>query len=405
MTNNEILSSFFDRTFEAQFHSQILEDENYAVPVETIKEYMIALTRLSLATCFNYLDNHPFTSAIHTGEIGSCSALEACTDELCEVLQQEDHQGMTIMEIGRAAIYEKYLRVHHPKSWSRYGNNQVKTAHQLGLTFKHQHRWHLSCYGYAYAYPLLSPKQQKRFLVRALLRNVFYAEILLKLRMESVHINQYMNALSASTQGARSASIARLLQLCLDEMEQEGIKYHDCYLPKYNSRTKTASERMLPGTVTAIDNYTMNDEFFAGGVPLYSVKAACGYFVDHEVPEQEGWLDLSKVGVRTDSDEYFVVHAKGDSMLPKIKDGDLCLFKWYKGESLCDDIVLTQCRDYDEEYESSYTIKRFHLDKWTAGSARTISLQPLNKEKYHPIVLSEDDGMDYKTIGVFVKVL
>ena len=135
------------------------------------------------------------------------------------------------------------------------------------------------------------------------------------------------------------------------------------------------------------------------------MKAACGYFVDHEVPEQEGWLDLSVAGINSNSEDYFVVHAKGDSMLPKIKDGDLCLFKWYRGGVLYDDIVLTQCRDYDDEYESSYTIKRFHQNELREGEPRTISLQPLNKVHYHPILLSEDDGRDYKTVGVFVKVL
>ena len=404
MTHNELLYDFFSFSYEENLHLQMLLDASFAVPVDEIKQHMIALTEISLAEFFNYLDNHPSISRIKTSDITQCGSLLACTDELCEVLR-EVKEGKSATEIGKSEVYEKYLRAHNKSAWTRYGNQQAKTAQQLGLAFKNDHRWYLSCYGYAYAYPLLNKRRQNQFLCRVLLRNPFYAQVLSKVRLQEVQLTSFMKGLSASTQGGRSSSVTKMLQICLDEMDREGIKWHDIHIPKYSKRSKTLSDTVLKGTVTAIDNYGFNDEYFNGGVPLYTVKAACGYFVDHEVPEQEGWMDLSGSGVRTNSEDYFIVYAKGDSMLPKIKDGDLCLFKWYKGETLYDNIVLTQCRDYDSEYESSYTIKRFHNNDVVEGEPRTISLQPLNKAEYEPILLSEEDGCDYKTIGVFVKVL
>ena len=405
MNHNEILQTFFSRTYENELHQQMLAHDDFAFPVETIKDYMVSLTQISLAEVFNYIDNHPDIAPVNTSELCQFSSLTACTDELCDLLSHIARNGATIMDIGSAEIFQKYIRAHHKGSWSRFGNNQAKTAHQLGLTFKNDHRWYLTCYGFAYVYPFLTPRQQKRFLTRALLRNPFYAKVLTNLRLEAIHIKDYVSGLSASTLGARSASIAKLLQLCLEEMNAENIKWHDLYIPRYNARRKELTEYNFPGTASAMDQYALADDYIVNGVPLYSVKAACGYFVDHENPEQEGWMDLSNAGVTSHCEDYFVVHAKGDSMLPKIKDGDLCLFKWYKGEVLYDNIVLTQCREYDAEYESSYTIKRFHRNEIKVGEPRTFSLQPLNKAQYHPILLSEDDGLDYKTIGIFVKVL
>lgn len=404
MNHQELLDKFFTGVYERELHRHMTGQGEYTVPVEEVKDFMTALTRIPLAEFLAYTDQHLLEAEIPTSDITQCGALSACTDELCRVLL-DAASGLTAMEVGRSAVYEKYLRVPAPAAWTRYGNHQTKTARQLGLAFKNEKNWHLSCYGYVYVYPLLNVTEQKKFLARALLRNPFYAQILSKARFERVDVSTYMQGLSASTQGNRSGSVAKMLGLGLSEMDREGIKWYDIRVPKYNSRTKTLSSRILEGTRNALDRYGLNEEFFAGGVPLYTVKAACGYFVDHAVPELEGWMDLSESGVKTNSQDYFVVYAKGDSMLPQIKDGDLCLFKWYKGEPLYHDIVLTQCRDYDAEYESSYTIKCFNSQPATAEAPRQIYLEPLNRKKYKPILLSEEDGVDYQTIGLFVKVL
>lgn len=50
-------------------------------------------------------------------------------------------------------------------------------------------------------------------------------------------------------------------------------------------------------------------------------------------------------------------------MLPKIKDGDLCVFERYQGGSREGEIVLSQVNEYYEEYGGKYTIKKFHSEK------------------------------------------
>lgn len=405
MRHDELLDRFFSRRDEEKWHKQILEDENFEVPVAAVKDFMVQLTEIPLTAFFNYLDNHPLAARWDTSDITQCGALAAFTEEWCAVLHPAAKEGKTIMEIGQSPLYEKYLRSHNKAAWSRYGNHQAKTASQLGLAFKNERRWYLSGFGYAYVYPHLTQKQQQRFLSRALLRNPFYAQLLTRVRTEDVYLQHFMGGLSASTQGSRSGSVVKLLRICLEEMEREGIKWHDIHVPGYSVRKKEPTERVIKGTKTVWDAYTVADDYFDGGIPFYTVKAACGYFVDHEVPEMEGWLDLTSAGVKTNSKDFFVVRAKGDSMLPKIKDGDLCLFKWYRGEALCNDIVLTQCREYDAEYESCYTIKRFHRQFAAPGEVPAVSLEPLNKDHYRPIVLSAADGCVYQTIGIFVKVL
>ena len=142
-------------------------------------------------------------------------------------------------------------------------------------------------------------------------------------------------------------------------------------------------------------------DYREGCVPLYSLHAACGYFEDGEVPEVEGWVDASGKGFTPDPKRYFAVHAKGDSMLPKIKDGDICVFEWYKAGSRSGEIVLTECSEKDLDYGGMYTIKKYQSEKLVTGNGwqhTKVELVPLNKD-YRTIEL--DDETNCRTIGVF----
>lgn len=169
-----------------------------------------------------------------------------------------------------------------------------------------------------------------------------------------------------------------------------------------NNDVLMSTKELQPTRTIIIDNYDFQRKKDKKGfIPLYSLKAACGYFEDGEMPEVEGWIDVSGHGFKPDPENHFVVHAKGDSMLPKIHDGDLCVFEWYKAGSRNGEIVLTQCQDNDPEYDGKYTIKKYHSEIVIAenGWAHTkIELIPINSE-YSPIVL--DPQENYKTIGVF----
>ncbi len=140
-------------------------------------------------------------------------------------------------------------------------------------------------------------------------------------------------------------------------------------------------------------------------IPLYSLRAACGSFEENETPEVEGWIDVSGHGFTPDNKQYFVIRAKGKSMLPQIKDGDFCVFEWYQGGERSDKIVLMECPSVDNDYGCKYTIKTYYSEKrWTECSWQhtRIQLRPLN-DKYSIIELNPET--QYRTVGVFKCVL
>lgn len=146
-------------------------------------------------------------------------------------------------------------------------------------------------------------------------------------------------------------------------------------------------------------------EYREGCVPLYTLRAACGYFEDGEVPKEEGWVDASGNDFTPDPKRHFAVHAKGDSMLERIHDGDICVFEWYRAGSREGEIVLTECSEKDIDYGGMYTIKKYHSEKLITDEGwqhTKVELKPLNKE-YDVIELDED--YEYRTIGIFKCVL
>lgn len=168
----------------------------------------------------------------------------------------------------------------------------------------------------------------------------------------------------------------------------------------------TSVRKIQPSQYIAIDDHDFQQRTDKTGfIPLYSIKAVCGYFEDGDTPKVEGWIDASSHGFNPDPKRHFAVHAKGDSMVPKIHNGDICVFEWYRAGSRGGEIVLTQCRDYDPEYGGKYTIKKYYSEKIVTEEGWQhvkVELMPLNKD-YDVIEL--DTETEYKTIGVLKCVL
>lgn len=198
----------------------------------------------------------------------------------------------------------------------------------------------------------------------------------------------------------------------------EGVMAHVKDYKKYHTNVvdedSTTEENEAEKTTATLHLYSVEelpaDSKYERFLPLYSVKAACGGFDDYAfIPEDvaEGWIDISNSKIKANN-KMFIIHAMGDSMMPKIQNGDLCLFELYNpssGGSREGEIVLTQCSGKDSEYDCSYTIKKYHSEKAVIDSGLVhtkIELIPLNKD-YE--VISLDCGADYKTIGIFKCVL
>lgn len=168
-------------------------------------------------------------------------------------------------------------------------------------------------------------------------------------------------------------------------------------LPALNLRagqatTPQPAQNIKP--MVEIEEEVADEEKFVRYLPVYNLKAACGAFEDNELPSVKGWIDIEGNGIHPKGDRsYFVCQAKGQSMQPKIEDGDLVICHFYTPQSAGSrngKMVIAQISEYDGDYDGRYTIKEYRSEKNADGSKKSVTLYPLNKS-YSPIELSEED--------------
>lgn len=190
-------------------------------------------------------------------------------------------------------------------------------------------------------------------------------------------------------------------------------EFEDAFENDVLNYTPSAPAAKVVAFVIVASSEVAEDKKYKQFLPVYSVRAACGSFEDSQIiPEEEaeGWVDISETKVKANK-HMFLVHAIGNSMTPKINDGDLCIFELY-GEgnigSREGKIVLTQCVGKDDEYGCSYTIKEYHSTKvfkddgsWEHTSIQLKSLNP----DYQSIDISPEEATELRTIGIFKAVI
>lgn len=156
-----------------------------------------------------------------------------------------------------------------------------------------------------------------------------------------------------------------------------------------------------------LDDARVQKEAFKTLLPLYTLKAAAGYFGNGEVVEPEAWVEAATIGKL--DERMFVARAVGHSMEPTIHDGDLLVFRSNPVGSRQGKIVLAQYRGpADLETGGSFTVKRYSSEKAADGDTEwrhtRIVLSPLNRD-YQPIVLMPEQEEDFRVLAEFVGVL
>jgi hypothetical protein len=155
-----------------------------------------------------------------------------------------------------------------------------------------------------------------------------------------------------------------------------------------------------------LDDGRVKLQAFKTLLPLYSLKAAAGYFGRGEAVEPLGWVEAEGVG-KLDQN-MFVAQAIGRSMEPRIYSGDYCVFRAKPAGSRQGKIVLVEYRGgADPETGGSYAVKRYSSEKATedgAASRRKVTLSPLHPD-FSPITLYASSDADVRIVAEFVAVL
>jgi phage repressor protein C with HTH and peptisase S24 domain len=137
-------------------------------------------------------------------------------------------------------------------------------------------------------------------------------------------------------------------------------------------------------------------------LPLYSLQAAAGHFLDNRPIEEDGWVEVP-ASVRP-RDGMFVARILGNSMEPRITDGSYGIFRAGVSGSRQGRVVLVQLSAAeDPEGSGAYTVKRYKSSKTsdpdTGWQHESVTLESLNPT-FAPIMIRDSD--DVKVIAEYL---
>lgn len=223
MINYDLIKFFFSQENEKMINEKILDDIDYIVPKDRILEYINKIIDIPYTDFITYLKDTPNNQEIDSSHITQCSSFTACESYLCKALIRENNLGFEYEEIG--ILLSEFISSNKSCALRKYGENQIKTASQLGLAFEYYNHWYLNCLGYVY----LDLDQERRtsLLARTLLRDPLYAKILTDITQRDIYLKSYMGFLSTTTINRRIPSVCKLLSICLSECDKCHILYHN----------------------------------------------------------------------------------------------------------------------------------------------------------------------------------
>lgn len=156
-----------------------------------------------------------------------------------------------------------------------------------------------------------------------------------------------------------------------------------------------------------IESEVNDDVKYIDFLPIYSIKAACGYFGEGNIVDESGWIRVKELGKLNRN--MYIVQASGSSMEPTIYDGDLCVFRANPAGSRQGKVVLTQHHNfYDPDYAGSYSIKTYtskkKFDLFGNWMHEEIVLEPKNPD-FDSIIIDAEDADDFHIVGEFIGVI
>jgi hypothetical protein len=167
------------------------------------------------------------------------------------------------------------------------------------------------------------------------------------------------------------------------------------------------AEKLEETNEIRIEPIVNDDVKYIDFLPVYSIKAACGYFGEGEEVNELGWMRVEGIGKLNRN--MYVVQASGHSMEPRINDGDYCVFRANPAGSRQGKIVLVQHSNYyDADYSGAYSIKEYSssksYDEFGNWQHERVELKPFNKD-FDIIIITPEDGDEFRVIGEFVGVI
>ena len=246
MNNNDVIEAFFSRAFEDTHNDRLLDNRWYVVPVDRVIAYIRQLLAIPYEEFLYYLIDYDLPQ-ITSKDVTQLSSLNAATVLMCERMLEEDNAGFGYNDVG--GLFPELCTSQTPQALKKYGENQVKTSKQLGLTFEAFGLWYLDVLGYAYN--RLSDEEKSSLLARTILRDPLYGRIVKSLIEGDANLMDFLPGLKETTINRRASGIGQILDFAIRESQKSTFPLGQVHFKKLAvskpsiSEAQKASEEIL----------------------------------------------------------------------------------------------------------------------------------------------------------------
>jgi len=217
------IQDFFSKKFEEESTKILLNNKQY-FSESAVGGYISQIQKYPLEDYLAFLENNPVAEEITSKDITQLSSIEDCTNNMCSVIRDNCNPGMSLIEIATALHADSNYK-DNTVALTKYGENQIKTAAQLGLAVYMNELWYLSAIGYIFCN--LEKDAQKKYLATTILRDPFYSRVIKSLLKQDTKLKDFMTILSESTQKRRTSSCIKVLSFFFEQCSIEGISLHN----------------------------------------------------------------------------------------------------------------------------------------------------------------------------------
>ena len=215
------IDDIFRRRFEEE-SDKILLDLPHFFSKKAMKNYVEQIAGIGLENYIKYAETHPNVNSITTKDITQLSSIADCTIDMCSIWNEENN-GKTLIQIAEALHGDRKYKDNYG-ALTKYGENQVKTACQLGLTVSRNNLWYLSSVGTVFL-SLTDDVKYKYFSI-CMLRDPFYSRVFCNMCRRETNLLDYMSILSESTKRRRVSSCMRLINIFVQQCKAESINIY-----------------------------------------------------------------------------------------------------------------------------------------------------------------------------------
>lgn len=202
------IEAFFRRSVESPLNENLFF-RNFVLDVESVYSYIEELLSIPEEGFIDYVIKSGPPSYISFPDVVQYSSFEDATSKICQVLLNNDNNGLSYIETGRLLLEDGKQR--KDSALRKYGENHAKTAVELGLVQCSYNQNYLTCLGYVYNQ--LGYEKGRELMRRTILRNQFVRKILWKASRGPVSLQKEMSFFAETTIKRRLPNIRQFLSI------------------------------------------------------------------------------------------------------------------------------------------------------------------------------------------------